>query len=69
MFLEPEDDVELLAKHLHEAGREAVERGLVVNKLGIPFLGWDEITEDAREGRRVMARYLRKHYAVWLKGD
>ncbi len=48
-----------LARMLHDAGREAVRRGLVVNRVpGQPFLGWHEITEEAREGRRVQARYL-----------
>lgn len=56
--------VESLARELHEAGREAVERGLVVNNLGKPFLGWDEITEEAREGRRVQARYLLARFAI-----
>jgi hypothetical protein len=58
-------EVETLAKALHEAGREAVEKGKVVNKVhGQPFMGWDEITEDAREGRRIMARYLLARFAV-----
>lgn len=52
-------DVESIAKVLHEAGREAVEKGLVVNKVpGQPFFSWEELTEVAREGRRIMARYL-----------
>ena len=52
-------EVEYLAKELHEAGRAAVLSGKVVNKNpNQPFLEWDEITEDAREGRRIQARYL-----------
>lgn len=50
--------VEMLARMLHESGREAVEQHKVVNDLGKPFLRWHEISEDAREGRRMMARYL-----------
>lgn len=49
--------VEMLARMLHESGREAVEQHKVVNDLGM-FLRWQEISEDAREGRRMMARYL-----------
>ena len=52
--------IESLAKILHESGREAVARGLVYrNDLPIrPFCEWDELSEDAKEGRRIMARYL-----------
>ena len=57
-------DVETLAKELHMAGKEAVERGLVVNKSPGPFLLWDEITEAAREGRRVQASYLLGKFAI-----
>ena len=58
-----------LAKVLHEAGREAVERKMtVVASLGletpINFLEWDEITEDAKEGRRIQARYLLALYDI-----
>ncbi len=56
--------VERLAKHLHEAGREAVEKGAVVNKTPGRFLEWYEITEEAREGRRIQARYLFEHFDI-----
>lgn len=45
-------DAETLAKELHEAGREAVEKRCVVNPLGIPFLEWDAITEQAAKRTR-----------------
>lgn len=58
-------DVERLARILHESGRAAVEAGKVVNRIpGQPFLGWDAITEDAREGRRMQARYLLEHLDI-----
>lgn len=58
-------DAERLARELHEAGREAVERGAVVNRVpGQPFLGWDEISEAAREGRRIQARYLLARFTI-----
>jgi hypothetical protein len=65
-------DIETLAKELHEAGREAVEKGATVaaEKFGEKtrvFLPWDEITEQAREGRRIQARYLLKKYAIFGK--
>ena len=56
--------VEELAQALHESGREAVEGHLVVNDLGKPFLGWYEISEEAREGRRVMARWVLERFEI-----
>jgi len=62
-------EMEELAKELHEAGREAVEkRKTVVASLGlktpIKFLEWDEIHEDAKEGRRIQARYLLSKFYI-----
>lgn len=60
-------DVETLARELHEAGRAAVEAGAVVNKVpGQLFQEWDQITEQAREGRRIQARYLLEHHPEWF---
>jgi len=66
------DYVERLARDLHEAARDAVLANKVVKKDGAPlgeikFLSWDEITEDAREGRRIMARFLLARYWVFPK--
>lgn len=55
---------EELARELHEAGREAVEKGATVAITPGRFLEWDEISEGAREGRRIQARYLLKKYYV-----
>jgi len=65
-------EVEDLAKVLHESGREAVEKKMtVVASLGLQtptkFLEWDEITEEAKEGRRIQARYLLKKYNIDTK--
>jgi len=62
-------EIDKLAKILHEAGREAVEKKkTVVASLGLKtpskFLEWDEITEDAKEGRRIQARYLLTRYSI-----
>ncbi|MDR3166022.1 MAG: hypothetical protein LBU13_10645 [Synergistaceae bacterium] len=57
-------NVETLAEELHEAGRAAVEAGATVNPTGSKFLEWDEITEQAREGRRIQARYLLERYEI-----
>ena len=61
-------DTEALAKELHEAGREAVEKGATVaaEKFGEKtrvFLSWDEISETAKDGRRIQAAYLLERYA------
>jgi hypothetical protein len=60
---------EMLAKALHEAGRAAVEAGNTVaaEKFGEQtrkFLAWDEITEPAREGRRIQARWLLDRFHI-----
>ncbi len=65
-------NIEDLAKELHEAGREAVEKGATVasDKFGEKtrtFMGWDEITENAREGRRIQAKYLLERYIIIKK--
>jgi hypothetical protein len=55
-----ERQIESLARILHEAGREAVARALVLNKVpgGQAFVEWDQLPEHACEGRRIQARYL-----------
>lgn len=61
-------NVETLARELHEAGREAVEKGKLVKKIpGERFLEWDEITDDAREGRKIQARYLLHKFTITEK--
>ena len=50
--------VEALARILHESGREAVARGKLHVKAHLPFCEWHDLGEDAKEGRRIMARYL-----------
>jgi hypothetical protein len=61
--------VEELARELHEAGREAVVKGATVaaDKFGEKtriFMEWEDITENAREGRRIQARYLLRKYEI-----
>lgn len=62
-------DVETLAKELHEAGREAVKAGATVaqehHKDEVhSFIEWNDLTEHAREGRRIQARYLLAKYKI-----
>ena len=55
-----------LAKILHEAGREAVEKNCVVRK-DIPikrFLEWDELDDAAKHGRIIQARYLLDRFII-----
>ena len=59
-------DVNRFARALHEAGREAVEKGATVNPTGGRFLEWDEISDAAREGRRIQARDILKRYFVYI---
>lgn len=61
--------VEEFAKALHEAGRAAVEAGNTVaaEKFGEKtrtFIEWDQLTDSAREGRRIQARWFCKRYVV-----
>ena len=65
-------DVESLAKELHEAGREAVEAGATVAQehhkgKAFPFIEWDDLTEHAREGRRIQARHLLGKFRIERK--
>lgn len=59
-------DVNRLARALHEAGREAVEKGATVNPTGGRFLEWDELSDAAREGRRIQARNILKRYFIYI---
>ena len=61
--------VEALAMALHEAGRVAVEAGQTVaaEKFGDQsrtFIEWTDISEEAKEGPRVQARYLLEHFII-----
>ena len=61
--------VEALAMALHEAGRVAVEAGQTVaaEKFGDQsraFIEWTDISEEAKDGVRVQARYLLEHFII-----
>lgn len=60
---------ETLARELHEAGRAAVVMGATVaagnfGEKARKFLEWEEITEEAREGRMIQARYLLHRFDI-----
>jgi len=51
--------VRIVARMLHEAGRKAVEKGQVLNKVpNQPFSEWDDLPQRAKKGREIMAAYL-----------
>jgi hypothetical protein len=56
--------IELLAKDLHEAGREAVAAGQTMRGRAATFIEWAKIAEHVREGRRVQARWLLTRYRL-----
>ena len=64
--------VEEFAKVLHEAGREAVTKGATVaaknfGEKGRTFIEWEELSDEAREGRRIQARYILERFEVIAK--
>jgi hypothetical protein len=58
--LQYEQAREELAKIMHESGRKAVEqRKIYRSDLPVkPFAEWDDLDENTKEGRRMMADYL-----------
>lgn len=64
-------DVEMLARELHEAGRKAFDAGTTVAQAqqkdkAFPFVEWDGLTEQAKEGKRIQARHLIKKFRIEL---
>jgi len=62
-------EVESLAKILHASGRKAVETGKTVGLAHdlhkpIPWIVWNDLHEDAKEGRRIQARYLLERVTI-----
>ena len=71
MELSYEEKIEVLAKDLHEAGREAVEKGATVaaekhkdDEKKCAFVEWNDISEHVKEGRRIQSRWLLEHYRI-----
>ena len=66
-----DSDVEMLAMELHEAGRKAFDAGTTVAQAqqkdkAFPFVEWDELTEQAKEGKRIQARHLIEKFRIEL---
>jgi hypothetical protein len=62
----PAIDMEDVARGIHEAEREAVDRGWTVVKLAPPrpWIAFDDLPEQAQEGRRNQARYFLERFIV-----
>jgi hypothetical protein len=58
------EQIERLAKILHESGREAVEKRMIYRSdLPVkPFAEWEDLDDNTKEGRRLMARYVRDNW-------
>lgn len=55
-----------VAKALHEAGRQAVIQGAVVNKVpGQKFIEWRDLSKDAQRGRYIQALYMLTHFQMY----
>ncbi len=65
--------IDRLAKAIHEAQRECVEQGKTLTRaLGsppYPFIEWNDLPEQAKEGRRMQAQYLLNLYHIIPKLD
>ena len=67
MILDKED----FARLLHDAGRAAVIAGATVaaEKFGEKvrtFIEWDDLTETAKDGRRMQAQFLMDNFNITL---
>lgn len=52
-------NVETLAKEYHEICREMVNKGIgMITKPTQPYIEWQDLTEDQKNGRRFIAQQL-----------
>ncbi len=66
--------IEKIACEIHNSAREAVLTGATVahDKFGENaknFTEWDDLTENAREGKRMQAKYLLERYYIIPKSE
>jgi hypothetical protein len=62
-------NIEELAQALHDSGREAFEKGATVAAAKFAeenrkYVEWDELPEQAKEGRRMQAKNLLVNYHI-----
>jgi hypothetical protein len=56
-------NIEQLAKEYHEICREMVENQIgMITKPTKPYIEWDDLTEDQKDGRRFIAKKLLETY-------
>ena len=61
--------IEELAKDYHEICREMVEKQIgMITKPTRPYIEWDDLTEEQKDGRRFIAKGLIKKYSILKKG-
>ncbi len=61
-------DVKTLAKEYHEICREMVEKQIgMITKPTRPYIEWDDLTGDQKDGRRFIAKKLLEKYTIIRK--
>jgi hypothetical protein len=61
-------DVETLAKEYHEICREMANNGIgMITKPTQPYIEWDQLTEDQKNGRRFIAEKVLLKWDLFLK--
>lgn len=58
------EDIEKLAKEIHEAGRRAMDVGAALNPTGCRFIEWYDLNDAIRDGRRIQARHLINRFNI-----
>ena len=61
-------EIESLAKEYHEICREMVEKQIgMITKPTRPYIEWDDLTEEQKEGRRFIAKGLLIKFDIIIK--
>lgn len=59
------DKIERIAKEYHEICREMVNKQIgMITKPTRPYIEWDDLTEEMKEGRRFIAKKLIEKYGI-----
>ena len=60
-------NIEELAKEYHEICREMIEKQIgLITKPTRPYIEWEDLTEDQKDGRRFIAKNLIKKYNITI---
>lgn len=57
-------DVDVLARELHESMKHPLETGMFMKNIARPQIPFDDLSPEAREGRREMARFLLRRFEI-----